>query len=233
MMLRRLLPFLLLLSSVCTVADDMARTVSVTGSGLVSAVPDRATVQMSIVSRAKELDAAQAGAARVTAAVLSLTDKLNIKRNKVDTTGATVRPDYRWNREAEQQELRGYIAERRMNVKVDDLDRLGELVEGAVAAGVNQVSAPQLDNSRRKAIRREALALAAKDARANADVLAETLGAKLGDPISISDGSAPPQPPVPLRRMATATMESNASATYNAGDLTFTATVNVVFELAN
>lgn len=232
-MLRRLLPFLLLLSSVCTVADDMARTVSVTGSGLVSAVPDRATVQMSIVSRAKELDAAQAGAARVTAAVLSLTDKLNIKRNKVDTTGATVRPDYRWNREAEQQELRGYIAERRMNVKVDDLDRLGELVEGAVAAGVNQVSAPQLDNSRRKAMRREALALAAKDARANADVLAETLGAKLGDPISISDGSAPPQPPVPLQRMATATMESDASATYNAGDLTFTATVNVVFELTN
>jgi len=232
-MLRRLLPSLLLLASVCTMADDTARTVSVTGSGLVSAVPDRATVQMSIISRAKELDTAQSGAAKVTAAVLSLTDKLDIKRNKVDTTGATVRPDYRWNRETEQQELRGYIAERQMIVKVDDLDSLGKLVEGAVSAGVNQVSPPQLDSSRRKAMRREALALAAKDARANAEVLVETLGAKLGDPISVSDGSAPPQPPVPLRRMAATAMESDSSATYNAGDLTFNATVNVVFELTN
>lgn len=231
-MLRRLLPSLLLLASISTMADDIAQTVSVTGTGMVSTVPDRATVHMSIVSRAKELDAAQAEAAKVTAAVLSLTDKLNIKRNKVDTTGATVRPDYRWNRETEQQDLRGYIAERQMNVKVDDLDKLGMLVEGAVAAGVNQVSPPQLDSSRREALHREALAMAAKDARANAEVLAEALGAKIGDPISISDGSAPTRPPVPQVRMAAA-MESDSAATYNAGDLSFTATVAVVFELVN
>ncbi|MGI9234861.1 MAG: SIMPL domain-containing protein, partial [Woeseiaceae bacterium] len=103
-MLRRLLPSLFLLVSVCTMADDAARTVSVNGNGRVSTVPDRATVQMSINSRAKELDVAQAGAAKVTAAVLSLTENLGIKKNKVDTTGATVRPDYRWNRETEQQE---------------------------------------------------------------------------------------------------------------------------------
>lgn len=232
-MLRRLLPSLLLFASVCTMADDVAQTVSVTGNGLVKTLPDRAAVQMSIVSRAKELDAAQAEAAKVTAAILSLTDKLEIKRNKVDTTGATVRPDYRWNRKTEQQELLGYIAERHMNVRVDDLDRLGRLVEGAVAAGVNQVSPPQLESSRREAIHREALAMAAKDARANAEVLAETLGAKLGDPISIIDGSTPARPPVPQLRMAAQAMESDSAATYNAGDLTFTATVTVVFELLN
>lgn len=231
-MLPKLLPCLLLLASACTVADDMARTVSVTGTGRVSAMPDRASVHMSIVSRAKELAAAQAGAAKVTATVLSLTDELDIERNNVDTTGATVRPDYRWNRETEQQELRGYIAERQMNVRVDDLDILGQLIEGAVAAGVNQVSPPQLDSSKREALHREALAKAATAARANAKVLAESLGAKLGDPVSISDGSVTPRPPVPQARMAVA-MESDAAATYNASDLTFTATVAAVFELVN
>lgn len=232
-MFRRLLPAVLLLANVCTMADDIAHTVSVTGTGLVSAVPDRATVQMSIISRHKELDAAQAKAAKVTAAILSLTDRLDIERNKVDTSGATVRPDYRWNRETEEQELRGYIAERQMLVKVDDLEKLGKLVEGAVASGVNQVSPPRLDSSKRKALRRDALAMAAQDARANAEVLAETLGAKLGEPISIVDGSATPGPPVPQMRMATAAMESDSAATYNAGDLTFTATVTVVFNLVN
>jgi uncharacterized protein YggE len=232
-MLRKLLPCLLLLASACTLADDMARTVSVTGTGRVSATPDRATVHMSIVSRANELAAAQAGTAKVTATVLSLTDELDIERNKVDTTGATVRPDYRWNRETEQQELRGYIAERQMNIKVDDLDSLGKLIEGAVAAGVNQVSPPQLDSSKREAMHREALAKAAIDARANAKVLAETLGAELGDPVSISDGGVAPRPPVPQLRMATAAMESDSAATYNASDLTFIATVAAVFELVN
>lgn len=231
-MLLRLLLSLLLVSSACAMAEDVPRTVSVTGNGLVSAVPDRATVQMSIVSRAKKLDAAQAEAAKVTAAILSLTDELHIKRNKVDTTGATVRPDYRWNREIEQQVLRGYIAERQMSVSVDDLSKLGRLVEGAVAAGVNQVSPPQLDSSRRKVLHREALAIAARDARKNAEVLAETLGAALGDPISISAGSATPRPPVPQLRMAAA-MESDSAATYNAGDLTFAATVTVVFGLSD
>jgi uncharacterized protein YggE len=213
-------------------ADEITQTIAVSGNGLVSALPDRATVHMSIISRAKELDAAQAGASKVTAAVLSLTDKLDIKRNKVDTTGATVRPDYRWNRDKEEQELRGYIAERQMIVKVDDLEILGRLVEGAVGAGVNQVSPPQLDSSKRKSKHREALALAAKDARTNAEVLAKALGVKLGDAISISDASAAARPPAPQVRMAAA-MESDAAATYNAGDLTFNASVSAVFELVN
>ena len=231
-MLRKFLPFFLFLASACTMADDTAQTISVSGNGLVSALPDRATVHMSIESRAKELDAAQAGASKVTAAVLALTDKLDIERKKVDTTGATVRPDYRWNRQTEQQELRGYIATRQMIVSVDELDILGKLVEGAVGAGVNQVSPPQLDSSERKAKHREALALAAKDARASAEVLAGALGVKLGNPISIRDSSAAVRPPAPQVRMAAA-MESDAAATYNAGDLTFSATVSVVFELVN
>lgn len=233
-MLRSFFLTLLILVSACTMADEIPQTVSVTGKGVVSAEPDRAVVQMTIMSRSKALDSAQAEAARVTAAVLALVDNLDIDRSKVDTTGANVRPDYRWNREKEEQELRGYIADRQMSIRVDDLDQLGRLVEGAIKAGVNQVSPPRLDSSRRAELHRDALAAAAKDARANAEVLASTLGADLGDPISISDGMISTPPPGPqLRGLAANAMESDAAATYNAGDLTFTATVAVVFELKN
>lgn len=231
-MWRTLFSALLILASACTVAEDFPHTVSVSGKGVVSAEPDRAVVQMTIMNRSKELDAAQAEAAKVTAAVLTLVDKLDIDRNKVDTTGANVRPDYRWNRETEEQELRGYIADRQMNIRVDDLDKLGRLVEGAIAAGVNQVSPPRLDSSRRAELHREALAAAAEDARANAEVLASTLGVSLGRPISISDSNISTPPPGPqVRSMAVSAMESDGAATYNAGDLTFTATVAVVFAL--
>lgn len=232
-MLRSLFLSVMLFTGACAMADETPRTVTVTGTGTASVAADGATVRMAIVARAQEPDAAQSDAAKVTADILALTDELEIERNKVDTTGAIVRPDYRWNPVKEERELRGYIAERQMNVRVDDLEILGRLVEGAVVAGVNEVSPPQLHSSKKEAAHREALTLAALDARANAEVLAKTLGADLGDVISINTGSNAPPPPGPLMRMAAAEMGSDPAATYNPADLTFSTTVNVVFEVTN
>jgi uncharacterized protein YggE len=187
---------------------------------------------MSIVARSTTLDVAQETAATVTAKVLDMTGELGIARDRVDTTGSSVRPDYRWNREREEQELRGYIAERQMRVDLRDLEKLGDLIEGAVDAGVNQVSPPQLDSSKRRDAYREALDAAAKDAQANAAQLAISLGATLGNVLQITSSSQL-APPVPLMRtsMAEASMNSAAPETYNAGNLEFDATVTAVFEL--
>jgi uncharacterized protein YggE len=213
-------------------ADEQIRTVTVSGTGFAEIEPDRATLQMSIIAKEPTVAAAQAQSANVTDKVLKMTDRMKIKRDQVDTTGASVRPDYRWNREKEEQELRGYIATRQITVVIKDLDKLGAVVEAAVEAGVNQVSPPQLDSSKRKDVEREALRVAAEDARKNAEVLAKSLDAVLGQVISIDARSNEPRPPVRyaanMRAMAA---ESDAAETYNAADLTFDAAVTVVFEL--
>ena len=231
---RSLLLILLLGMGACAMAEDEARTITVSGTGYAEVAPDRATLQMSIVAREPTLAAAQKGAADVTNKVLKMLDRMDIDRNKVDTTGASVRPDYRWNREKEEQELRGYISERQISVEIEDLEKLGAVVEGAVGAGVNQVSPPQLDSSERKDTYRKALRVAAEDARDNASQLAGALNAKLGKVISINSGSNQPRPPVPyaanLRSMAA---ESDAVESYNATDLSFNAAVTVVFELTD
>ena len=109
----------------CTAAfaDELPRTITVSGFGSVETPPDRATLILSIVARDQSVATAQAEAAEVTAKVLALLDELDIPDNRVDTMSASVRPDYRWNREKEEQELRGYIAERQMRVEVHDLSR--------------------------------------------------------------------------------------------------------------
>lgn len=231
-MLRTLFVVLLLTIGVSTMAEEQARMITVNGTGTAEVQPDRATLRMSIIAREATLAAAQKAAADVTTRVLKMTDRMNIDRDQVDTTGASVRPDYRWNRDKEEQELRGYIAERQISVVIKDLERLGAVVEGAVDAGVNQVSPPHLDSSKRKQTYRKALRAAADDAKENALQLADALGAKLGAVISINSGSNAPQPPVPyaanVRAMAA---ESDAGESYNAADLSFNATVTVVFEL--
>ena len=212
-------------------AETDARSVTVVGSGTATAQPDSALVRMAISERAKDVAAGQAAAGRVVAAVLELTDDLDIDRDQVDTTGATVQPNYRWNNNTEEQELRGYIVGRQMTVRVKDLDRLGRLIEGAVQAGVNQVSPPQLLSSGRKDAERRALAAAAEDARANALVLASALGASLGKVMQMSS-NAGGRPPIAYAARMEAQV-ADAAATYNAADLSFNSTVNVTFELVD
>lgn len=235
-------PFLLcslLIASACTVADDSngpiepRRMVSVSGTASATAEPDSALVQMGVSIRAKQLGDAQSRVAERTNALLDVTDKLGIDRDQVDTTGANVRPEYRWNRNSEQQEFVGYLAERQLKVTVKDLEKLGRLIEGAVSVGVNQVSPPVLQSSERDSAYREALKRAALDARANAEVLATTLGAQLGDAVTVSAGGSMPPQPRPEMVMAMAARDSNAPASYSAGDLTFNATVSVTFALTD
>ena len=216
-----------------SIANEMPRTISVSGSGSVETPPDRATLILSIVARDQSVAAAQAEAAEVTAKVLALTDELGIPDNRVDTMSASVRPDYRWNREKEEQELRGYIAERQMRVEVHDLEQVGVVVERAVEEGVNQVSPPQLTSSKRRDAYRDALERAAEDARANAERLASALGVTLGAAMQINAGPGfrPPMPMMAVRQADAMALEA-APETYSAGDMTVTANVSVVFELA-
>ena len=224
--------FVLFCISACSVAEVPQRSVTVTGTGTATATPDRAMLSMSIMARRPALGDAQAEATAVSARVLELTDSLGIERDQVDTTGAAVRPDYQWDRNNNEQVLRGYIAERHMRIKLDDLDKLGALTEGVVKAGVNQVSPPQLKSSEHRATYRRALTAAAEDARANAAALAESLGARLGEVISISSSPIVPGPmPVRAQGNMFAMDEAAAEATYSPGDMDFSTTITAVFAL--
>jgi uncharacterized protein YggE len=211
---------------------ETERTVSVNGSGFFSAAPDIARLQLAVVERSPSVTSAQTAAASVTNKILALLDKLGVDRALINTTGASVQPDYRWNQVKEQQELIGYIAQRDIQIELRDLDKLGELIEGAVKAGINQMQPPVLDSSKRRDAYRAALALAAQDAYANAATLAKAMEAKLGRIVTIdaTEVGAIPQPMYRMQADAAMAAES-APQSYSAGDLRFEATVRAVFAL--
>jgi uncharacterized protein YggE len=221
---------LLALVANAALAEDAPRQVNVSGNASVSAAPDRATVNLGIQARNPSLGAARDRVARVAGEFLALCRNLGIAEKNVQTTALNMRPEYRWDRDAGEQEFIGYFVQRSLTVELDDLDLLGQLIEGAVDVGVNEVSPPQLDSSRRRELHRQALALAAEDARANAEALATTLGAQLGAvrQINAGDVARPPQPVMLRAQMAEA---ADAAATYQAGDIRFDARVNVSFDL--
>ncbi len=221
---------LLVITAAADEADEPPRQVNVTGSASLTAAPDRAVISFGIQARNPSLAAARERVTKVAAEFLALTRKLGVPKKDVQTTALTMRPEYRWNRDGQKQEFTGYFVQRSLTVELADLELLGQLIEGAVDAGVNEVSPPQLDSSRRRELHREALAKAAEDARANAEVLATTLGANLGPVRSVSaaDMGGIPRPMQARVMMAES---ADAAATYQAGDIRFEAQVNATFDL--
>ncbi|MFQ5634500.1 MAG: SIMPL domain-containing protein [Gammaproteobacteria bacterium] len=213
-------------------AGEPSRTVAVDGRGFAAVRPDMARLTLAVEERDASLSVAQEHVAGVAAAVLRLLGDLGIDERRINSTGATVQPDYRWNHQTEKQELLGYIVQRRFDVELRKLDVLGALIDGAVRAGVNRVSPPVLDSTRRRDARREALAAAAEDARRNAEALAGTLGVRLGPVMQINAGSPKPMPqPVARAGMAQLGLAEAGAATYNPGDMRVEARVGAVFAL--
>lgn len=215
-------------------AAEPARSVTVAGTGSVQAAPDRARVRLSVQKSDPVMETARAEAVAVVERFLALTKKLGIERKNVRTTAAFVSPEYRWDKPTERQVMTGYLVQRELEVEVTDLDQLGALLEGAVSAGVNNVTPPVLFSSRQRDLNREALAAAAKDAAANAQAIADTLGMQLGTlrELTAADAVPPPRPgPLGDIRVAAMAQADAAPETYQPGSMEFTARVNATFDL--
>lgn len=210
------------------------RSVSVSGQGEVRAEPDRALVSLGIESRKPTLQEARGEVDEGVKAVLKLTRDLKIDSKFVRTTRVQVQPEYDWNNEGRDRRLLGYYVARQVEIDVRQLEQLGTLLEKAFAAGVNQIGDPQLDSSQRRDLERQAMSKAVADARLNAETLAKAAGSKVGAPRTISASSGVIPPPMPMVRaklMSAGAEASDASQSYQRGEMTFNAQVQVEYDL--
>lgn len=215
--------------AVAAMAEEAPRTVSVQGEAEVRVVPDRAIVRLGAEARAPGLENARKRVDDTAGRLLALTDKLDIDRDAVSTTGLQVRPEYDWRPERGEQQLKGYFVARQFEIRLDDLDKLGDLIDGSIKLGVNQATPPELSSSRRAELRREALALAAEDARRNAEALAEALDAAVGRPVRVSASESGQPRPMPM--MARSMEASAAADSFTPGEVGVVVRVNAEFEL--
>lgn len=230
-----ILVFGVLLVSACASAEnsEQVRSVSVSGLGEVEVIPDAAFVSMAIEIRDKDLQAARKQVDDRVEAFLKLTDKLDIDRKYVRSTGMNVHPEYRWEDKTRKRYLDGYVVTRQLQVDLRDLDKLGALMTRAVEAGINQVNPPQFRAINERELRRQALAKAAEDARANAQVLADSMNVKLGA-VRTLDAQYDVHTPQPVYRMAAMRAEADMSGgeqTYETGQIRYNARVSASFDL--
>ena len=222
----------LALLSGAAMAND--RTVTVSGQGEISALPDEALIKLGVEARASDQKAAQAEVEKVVRDFLGAARKLEIPKSAIKTAQMQIRPEYDWSK-GNSRQLIGYYVQRSIEVKLSDLSKLGLVMEQATDLGVNQAQSPQLLSSRKDDLLREALSKAATNARLNAEAVATTLGAKLGKVRNISTTNVSFRPPPGPRMMAMESRSLKAGAggadTYETGEIKYSADVTVEFDL--
>ncbi len=207
------------------------RSVSVDGHGEVNVAPDRAQLQMAAQVTRSDLHTAQTQINAIVRDYVKRAKALGARDADLSTTGLSIQPQYDYSSK-DGRKFIGYQVTRRIEVTVHNLNKVGDYLLQATAAGINNVSTPVLDSSQAETLRQKALAAAAKDAQAKARVLAETLGAKLG-PIHSLDASNSHHHPVPLMRamVAKSAPSGNQEMGFSAGEIRYSADVHADFDL--
>ena len=202
-----------------TTAD---RTITVTGTGIVKTVPDRATFSFTVESRAKTATAALAQNNDAATAVIAAVKGTGVPASSIQTSQVAL------NQQSSQDgtSIIGYIASNTITVQTE-LGKSGRLVDAAVNAGATGFGGPMLSRSDADTLYRDALKKAVEDSKTKAQALADASGLKLGGVQSVTEGTSS-GPPVPMAsKLADSTgapvepgtqdIEATATVTYSAG----------------
>jgi uncharacterized protein len=201
--------------------------IQVSGNGSVSVAPDRAMVSFAMETRAASAgEAAQANADAMTS-VLDAVRAADLEGLVLRTFGYALVPEYSVANNQQTREIVAYSAHNNVRATTEDVEAVGRLIDSAIAAGANRVAQISFFAADTEDARSAALAMAVRDARAEAEVIAESLGYRLGPPLEVNGGGnrgyVPQAEAFSLSRAATTPIE--------AGDQTVSASVSIRFAL--
>jgi len=222
---------LMLLLLPAAVAAQQARDASVivmTGEGLTQAAPDRAWITITAESRAGNPRDAQRRNAEAMQPVHEKLRAAGLPADAIRTIAYDLQQE--WDFVNNRRVSRGYVARNTIEVRVDAIDRAGELLESAVASGATSIGGIRFDVKDRGRLEREALRLAVADARAKADVAAAAAGGAVARVVRIEEHGVVVRPPVPVLAAREALQASEAPP-IAAGQIEFRSQVTLTAEL--
>ena len=208
MRIARTVTIFALLAPLSTQAQDSRATfdpipqIAVVGRGEVKVSPDRATIQVSVQTRAATAAAAAAENANKQQAVMTALRALGLSNDQLSTINYNVYPEQRYE-ERREPVIIGYNVTNTILVDVRKLNQVGPIIDAALSHGANMITSLQFYASNTEAARRTAIASAIEKARADADAAARAARGSLGSLLEINVGSyASPPPPRPVMMRA-------------------------------
>ncbi|EIM1710323.1 TPA: SIMPL domain-containing protein [Aeromonas dhakensis] len=204
----------------------------VSGYAEQKAEPDMLTLNVSVTALEKQGIKAKQQVDGKVAAFFGQLEGLGIKRTDVEAGNLVISPEYQYPQN-KKPELVGYRAQRQLAVKLYQLDKLSELMDTALKAGLESVSQIEYGLKTPKAMKEQARLGAVEDARSKAESLAKAFGMKLGKVYSVEYRNNTPMP-IYSRALKAAAMSPAADMmenSYQQQQISITDNVEAVFLL--
>jgi len=177
-MSRLILAALLVAAATAAAAQEPLNVVVTTGEAVVQRAPDRAFVTIASEARAKTSREAQRQNAETMSAVRQRLTQAGIAADAVRTLGVDLQQEFDFPQG--RRVPREYVARNTIEVRIDDLARVGDVLDAAVQAGATSSGGVRFDLRDRTGAEREELAARQAHERTLAGEGAGTVGEGTG-----------------------------------------------------
>ena len=198
--------------------------VVVSGEGRVKAAPDQAWVQVGAESRSKSPKDAQLDNAVAMTAVQQRLTGLGIAAEAIRTVVLDLQMEYDYANG--RQTPKGYVARNTIEVRVDDLAKLGDVLDASVGSGATAIHGLRFDLKRRAVLEREALQRASADALSRAEAAAVGVKRVIDRVVKVEE-SGNARPIYQQQPMAVRAMEQSTVTPVSAGEIEIRAQVTL------
>jgi uncharacterized protein len=161
----------------------------VNGEGTISVAPDYAEITAGVTTKAKTAKEATDANAKVMAAVIAALADAGIAQKDIATTRFSVQPVYTTASSGAEPKLTGFSASNQVAVTIRQIDKVGDIADRMVAAGVTNIGNLVFLHSGTSKLLDQAREAAVADARRKAEIYAHASGVTLGRVAWINEGS--------------------------------------------
>ena len=167
---------------------EFRNTVSVSGLGEVTAVPDTSEFSFAVVKEAKTAKEAQKEVTEKMNVILDALKKdFNIDDKHIKTTNYSLNPRYEFRNDDGERIFVGFEVSHFIEVKYPSIDEAGEILARIASLGATNISGVQFTIEDEDSLKREARKKAIEDAKKRARSISKEAGIKLGRVTNVTE----------------------------------------------
>jgi len=203
------------------------------GEATIKKAPDQAWLSIATETREAKADDARRKNAEIMIAIQTDLRAAGLLADAIRTTSYSLAPEIEWKNG--RGTVRGYVVHNQIEIRIDDLDRLSNVIDevNATRSTTLSVSGLRFALKNHQAAETEALQLAVQAARVRAQAIAEGAQRSLGEIVRVEEqhlGSIPRQESF-LMRTAMGKSNNNVETPITVGDIEVQVRVTLTAEL--
>ena len=183
-------------------------TVEVSGSGEIQIKPDTARIRLGVQTEAETAQTALNQNSTKMRALIDALENADISSDDIQTQTVRLSPRYNFNDSNNSRSLAGFTASNIVEVRTQNLQNLGTLLDQSVKAGANTIENISFEVSNPENMTDQVRETAVQNARHKAEELADLANATLGPVLEIRETGSTP---VPLGQQVEAPVQQAAA----------------------